>query len=189
MSPEQFCYWLQGYAELNKIAPSDAQWKSITEHLQSVFTKVTPPLDESTQQLTYDSASPLCGSNSVNNVYCAKIEHVPMDVKKIPKIVSAATKHKICHREGDSTDIFISPHTELIISSPRHYDAVHRAILAALYYDDSFTGIDELSQGFVDQFGIFYSREEALVVATVAGQLVGRTKTQPESQLFSEDLY
>lgn len=48
MTPEQFAYWLQGYAELNPNNPPDAeQWKSIVEHLSTVFNKVTLPLDVS----------------------------------------------------------------------------------------------------------------------------------------------
>jgi len=42
MTPEQFCYWLQGRAELDPNPPSFEQWQSIREHLQTVFTKVTP---------------------------------------------------------------------------------------------------------------------------------------------------
>lgn len=45
MTPEQFCYWLQGRAELQPDVPlSDAEWKSVREHLQLVFKKVTPAL-------------------------------------------------------------------------------------------------------------------------------------------------
>lgn len=44
MKADEFCRWLQGFAELTEAAPSDAQWKSIREHLQLVFTKVTPPV-------------------------------------------------------------------------------------------------------------------------------------------------
>lgn len=45
MTPEHFAYWLQGFVELNKGAPpTPEQWKSITEHLSAVFTKVTPPV-------------------------------------------------------------------------------------------------------------------------------------------------
>lgn len=45
-------------------------------------------------------------------------------------------------------------------------------------------------QGFVDQYGVFMDRYEALKVANEAGQLnVARTKTFPEDRLFSEDLY
>lgn len=44
MTPEQFAYWLNGFAELNPSMehPSPEQWKSITEHLKTVFVKVTP---------------------------------------------------------------------------------------------------------------------------------------------------
>ena len=45
-------------------------------------------------------------------------------------------------------------------------------------------------QGFIDQFGVFMSREEALEVAKEAGQINRwRTKTHPEHLLFSEDIY
>jgi hypothetical protein len=42
MTAEQFAYWLQGFAELNAVPPTPEQWKSINEHLQTVFAKVTP---------------------------------------------------------------------------------------------------------------------------------------------------
>jgi len=44
MTPEQFCYWLQGFAELQQTQPTIAQWESIKEHLATVFKKVTPPI-------------------------------------------------------------------------------------------------------------------------------------------------
>lgn len=44
MTHEQFCYWLQGRAELDTAPPTTEQWKSICEHLQTVFVKVTPPV-------------------------------------------------------------------------------------------------------------------------------------------------
>lgn len=46
MTPEQFCYWLQGFCELNPCPPNDAQWQAIRDHLQTVFAKVTPTLNE-----------------------------------------------------------------------------------------------------------------------------------------------
>lgn len=43
MTPEQFAYWLQGFAELNPNNPPNAiQWKQIQDHLNTVFKKVTP---------------------------------------------------------------------------------------------------------------------------------------------------
>jgi hypothetical protein len=44
MTPEQFAYWLQGFAELNEDQPTPEQWASIREHLATVFTKETPPI-------------------------------------------------------------------------------------------------------------------------------------------------
>lgn len=42
MNPEQFCYWLQGYAEMGSPAPNEEQWQIIKDHLQPAFKKVTP---------------------------------------------------------------------------------------------------------------------------------------------------
>ena len=48
MTHEQFCYWLQGFAELSPATPpTPEQWKSIQEHLALTFKKVTPPLPRS----------------------------------------------------------------------------------------------------------------------------------------------
>lgn len=45
MTAEQFAYWMQGFAELSGDAPpTPQQWKSIREHLSTVFHKVTPPM-------------------------------------------------------------------------------------------------------------------------------------------------
>lgn len=46
MTPEQFAYWLQGFIELGAEHPTASQWKSICEHLATVFHKVTPPVGE-----------------------------------------------------------------------------------------------------------------------------------------------
>ena len=41
MTPEQFCYWMNGYVELNGDVPNEDQWAVIVEHLQTVFKKTT----------------------------------------------------------------------------------------------------------------------------------------------------
>ena len=43
MTPEQFCYWLQGFSELSGEggAPSLEQWRMVQEHLALVFNKKT----------------------------------------------------------------------------------------------------------------------------------------------------
>lgn len=45
MTPEQFCYWLQGRAELVPTPPNEAEWAAIRDHLQAAFNKVTPVRD------------------------------------------------------------------------------------------------------------------------------------------------
>lgn len=42
MTPEQFCYWLQGFSEVNGSPPNTAQWKIIQDHIKQVFDKKTP---------------------------------------------------------------------------------------------------------------------------------------------------
>jgi hypothetical protein len=44
MTPEQFAYWLQGFAELQNVdkPPTEEQWRVIKAHLRQVFIKVTP---------------------------------------------------------------------------------------------------------------------------------------------------
>ncbi len=42
MTPDQFAYWLQGYAEINGAPPTAEQWWVIRDHLALVFQKVTP---------------------------------------------------------------------------------------------------------------------------------------------------
>lgn len=42
MTPEQFVYWMQGFAELHSAPPSPEQWQAIRDHLALVFDKRTP---------------------------------------------------------------------------------------------------------------------------------------------------
>lgn len=45
MTPQDFCFWLQGFVELTRdTKPDHAQWKMIKEHLALVFDKQTPEL-------------------------------------------------------------------------------------------------------------------------------------------------
>lgn len=72
---------------------------------------------------------------------------------------------------------------DLCVTSSRHTDP-------EMYEQNKKYGGDKKGvQGFVDQYGTFYTREDALVVAQKAGQLEGRTKTCPIHKLFSEDVW
>lgn len=47
MNEQQFCFWLQGFAELSgDCPPTPGQWKSIREHLALCFKKVTQPVQK-----------------------------------------------------------------------------------------------------------------------------------------------
>ena len=38
MTAEQFCYWLQGFSEIENEPPDHKKWMMIQDHLDSVFT-------------------------------------------------------------------------------------------------------------------------------------------------------
>ena len=99
-----------------------------------------------------------------------------------PYIVCAATKMMI----GDK---------EIIVTSPRHHDKVSHRILEHLTLNCK---AKELGQGFVDQYGNFYTREAAWIVAEQNKQIKhrrgGDTYLNKETglyigRLFSENLY
>lgn len=55
MTPEQFCYWMQGFVELSGGSPpTTEQWDSIGNHLQQVFNKVTAPVRQGPTQPIVD---------------------------------------------------------------------------------------------------------------------------------------
>jgi hypothetical protein len=58
MTPEQFTYWLQGFAELTVEPPTREQWQLIKEHLQTVFYKVTPALQPPIFPTMYSEPAP-----------------------------------------------------------------------------------------------------------------------------------
>jgi hypothetical protein len=66
---------------------------------------------------------------------------------------------------------------EVIICGPRHWDSICRG-----------TSKDGWEQGFVDQKGVFLTREEAWPIAKAAGQIIRRVGGD-EGRLYSENLY
>lgn len=78
---------------------------------------------------------------------------------------------------------------DTIICGPRHFDATMRKQLELLQL--TFSDLKEepvIVQGFIDQFGVFMSREEAWIVAQSAGQIKHRVGGDG-TKLFSENLY
>lgn len=59
MTPEQFCYWFQGFAELNPEPPTKEQWQAMREHVETVFKKVTPPLQPTKIPVPKEEVKPL----------------------------------------------------------------------------------------------------------------------------------
>lgn len=79
---------------------------------------------------------------------------------------------------------------DTIVTGPRHFDSTMHNTINVM--DTAFKPTDYSlwEEGFVDQWGVFLTREDALVVAAAAGQIdVRRPKSAPLDQLFSEDLY
>lgn len=78
----------------------------------------------------------------------------------------------------------------LVIPGARHYSRDMAEVIDQVrdkLVKDHVHGDD---QGFIDQWGEYHTREEALIIATHAGQVnTVRKKGGPEDELFSEDLY
>jgi len=87
--------------------------------------------------------------------------------KPEPIIVCAAIKNKT---------------TGVIICGARHYDPLMRHIISLMPDSQDWISTE---QGFIDQYGVFHSREDAHMIARRAGQI----KADKRDKLFSEDLY
>jgi hypothetical protein len=76
------------------------------------------------------------------------------------------------------------PVTGLVICGARHFDPIMHAVVDKLRQPDwAFA-----DQGFIDQFGNFLTREEALAIAKENGQIL-RECGGDDKELFSENLY
>ena len=76
----------------------------------------------------------------------------------------------------------------VILCGARHWDGIMRAQANAM---GSIGMKGDEEQGFIDQFGTFLSRKEALIIAVAAGQKVGieRGCGGSTTTLYSEGLY
>ena len=78
-----------------------------------------------------------------------------------------------------------APFSNFIVCGVRHYDLIMHH---QLKYYTSLYSTNEVVQGFVDQYGVFLTREEAYLVAKEANQIIRRVGGD-EGRLFSENLY
>lgn len=78
---------------------------------------------------------------------------------------------------------------DLIIPSARHHDKVMNDLIIALWDAGKLDKKDH-EQGFIDQFGGFMTREEALIVVKQSGKTFDVTRNGGNgSDLYSEGIY
>jgi len=77
---------------------------------------------------------------------------------------------------------------EVIIIGPRHWDFTMRNQSESLGLSRKNKNFKEIEQGFIDQFGKFYGRKEALIIARKNNQIRFELDHNPK-ELFSEMLY
>lgn len=104
-------------------------------------------------------------------VQVLKAMKVPVPYKHHRRIVCAAAKLD-----------------DAIIVSPRHFDPTMHEALRVRSFKYPHENWHNSIQGFVDQQGIFLTREEALVVAKAANQIVRRVGGD-QFRLYSENMY
>lgn len=95
-----------------------------------------------------------------------------------PRIVCAAIKYYLVFNDCEES---------VIVCSPRHWDSITHQTFNN--FDDYVTeNVDHVIQGFVDQFGTFYTREEAWIIAEKNNQIIRRVGGDGV-KLYSENLY
>ena len=101
-------------------------------------------------------------------------------------IVSAATKMGFQFEDSYETQVFCSP---------RHWDKTMHHLIAVVDLNYLEHKVDE-TQGFVDQWGNFLTREQAWIIAKENGQIKHRCggdefirNGETIGRLFSENLY
>jgi hypothetical protein len=102
---------------------------------------------------------------------------------------------KLYQPEGEDMEAYKVPQRRVVcaaciegegnlVIAPRHWDEIMHRI-------NKKVGLNphKAEQGFIDQWGNFMSREEALTVAIAAGQIIKKTGNPNSKELFSEDIY
>jgi len=100
-----------------------------------------------------------------------KYKHLP----SLPRIVCAA--NKIPTNDGD-----------LILIGARHWDTLMRNQFHAQVGLFKEVYKNQETQGFIDQFGRFYDRKEAKIIAEHNNQII-RVVGGDSEKLYSENLY
>lgn len=69
-----------------------------------------------------------------------------------------------------------------IVPGVRHYDPIMNKLIDKL-------GSEVVAQGFIDNFGMFWPRDQALEIAIENGQSLDMKRNGSTKELFSEGLY
>jgi hypothetical protein len=77
---------------------------------------------------------------------------------------------------------------DVIVAGARHFDRVMLSQID-IYPEEIRPMGDDWEQGFIDQFGAFLTREEAMEVVKKSGQPFDAERNGPLHCLFSEGLY
>lgn len=77
---------------------------------------------------------------------------------------------------------------DIIIAGPRHFDSVMLSQIKAISGDNRGAFADA-EQGFIDQFGNFWGRIDAMILARAAGQSIDMDRNGSKTRLYSEGLY
>ena len=72
-----------------------------------------------------------------------------------------------------------------LVTGVRHFSPDMRSTMGRIYGKGYHLKVQE--HGFVDQWGVFMSRQEARVVAEEAGQIL--RQVAPTGKLYSENIY
>lgn len=80
-------------------------------------------------------------------------------------------------------------HGDIILVAPRHWDTVMHSQYDILCQTDSNVNYKKFDQGFLDQFGEYHTRHEAMAIVLKNGQSVDMKRNGSKDELYSEGLY
>jgi len=82
----------------------------------------------------------------------------------------------------------------VVICGARHWDSTMRVQFQSIKFTIDYQAgqsldTNDFTQGFIDQFGKFYNREDAMQVVKNSGQKISYTRNRSATKLYSEGLY
>ncbi len=79
----------------------------------------------------------------------------------------------------------------IIIAGPRHFDFIMRSQIKAIIKSTAskIGSFASAEQGFIDQFGTFYNRVDAMRIVKKSEQFFNPDRNCSSTELFSEGLY